>query len=114
MLQEKSVTRKEDLVLIHEVNTIGPLKGKLKEYVIKEYEEIKMLKWEALELVRKANEYSLKVEFIYRKKFNELPDNIQYQAKEKFFIDYLKDMPDEKADKLAEVLDLMVNKHLKN
>ena len=112
MLQ--AITRAEDLVSIQEVNVLGDIKSKLKDDMIQQYLEIKLLKWEAMELVRKANEYAIKAELMHRKEFKKLPDYIQYEAKEKFFIDYVSKMSDEKADMLSEVLDEMIKKHINN
>ena len=113
MLYEKSNTKVEDLVLVDNyINTFGPIKPFLKSYVIKEYEEIKMLKWEALQLVAKANEYAIKEELRYRKEFKKLPEYIQYEAKEKFFKDYLENMDDDKADLLAKLLSIMIDKNI--
>lgn len=112
MLQ--AVTRAEDLVSIQEVNVLGDIKSKFKDDMIQQYLEIKLLKWEAMELVRKANEYAIKAELMHRKEFKKLPDYIQYEAKEKFFIDYVSKMSDEKADMLSEVLDEMIKKHINN
>lgn len=112
MLQ--AVTRAEDLVSIQEVNVLGDIKSKFKDNMIQQYLEIKLLKWEAMELVRKANEYAIKAELMHRKEFKKLPDYIQYEAKEKFFIDYVSKMSDEKADMLSEVLDEMIKKHINN
>lgn len=112
MLQ--AVTRAEDLVSIQEVNVLGDIKRKFKDNMIQQYLEIKLLKWEAMELVRKANEYAIKAELMHRKEFKKLPDYIQYEAKEKFFIDYVSKMSDEKADMLSEVLDEMIKKHINN
>ena len=112
MLQ--AITRAEDLVSIQEVNVLGDIKSKFKDDMIQQYLEIKLLKWEAMELVRKANEYAIKVELMHRKEFKKLPDHIQYEAKEKFFIDYVSKMSDEKADMLSEVLDEMIKKHINN
>ena len=112
MLQ--AVTRAEDLVSIQEVNVLGDIKSKFKNDMIQQYLEIKLLKWEAMELVRKANEYAIKAELMHRKEFKKLPDYIQYEAKEKFFIDYVSKMSDEKADMLSEVLDEMIKKHINN
>lgn len=112
MLQ--AVTRAEDLVSIQEVNVLGDIKNKFKDDIIQQYLEIKLLKWEAMELVRKANEYAIKAELMHRKEFKKLPDYIQYEAKEKFFIDYVSKMSDEKADMLSEVLDEMIKKHINN
>ena len=109
MLQ--AITRAEDLVSIQEVNVLGDIKSKFKDNMIQQYLEIKLLKWEAMELVRKANEYAIKVELMHRKEFKKLPDYIQYEAKEKFFIDYVSKMSDEKADMLVELLDEMINKY---
>ena len=112
MLQ--AITRAEDLVSIQEVNVLGDIKSKFKNDMIQQYLEIKLLKWEAMELVRKANEYAIKAELMHRKEFKKLPDYIQYEAKEKFFIDYVSKMSDEKADMLSEVLDEMIKKHINN
>jgi hypothetical protein len=112
MLQ--AITRAEDLVSIQEVNVLGNIKSKFKNDMIQQYLEIKLLKWEAMELVRKANEYAIKAELMHRKEFKKLPDYIQYEAKEKFFIDYVSKMSDEKADMLSEVLDEMIKKHINN
>ena len=112
MLQ--AITRAEDLVSIQEVNLSGDIKSKFKNDMIQQYLEIKLLKWEAMELVRKANEYAIKAELMHRKEFKKLPDYIQYEAKEKFFIDYISKMSDEKADMLSEVLDEMIKKHINN
>ena len=112
MLQ--AVTRAEDLVSIQEVNVLGDIKSKFKDDMIQQYLEIKLLKWEAMELVRKANEYAIKAELMHRKEFKKLPHHIQYEAKEKFFIDYVSKMSDEKADMLSEVLDEMIKKHINN
>jgi translation initiation factor IF-2 len=112
MLQ--AITRAEDLVSIQEVNVLGDMKSKFKDDMIQQYLEIKLLKWEAMELVRKANEYAIKAELMHRKEFKKLPDYIQYEAKEKFFIDYVSKMSDEKADMLSEVLDEMIKKHINN
>ena len=112
MLQ--AITRTEDLVSIQEVNILGDIKSKFKNDMIQQYLEIKLLKWEAMELVRKANEYAIKAELMHRKEFKKLPDYIQYEAKEKFFIDYVSKMSDEKADMLSEVLDEMIKKHINN
>ena len=112
MLQ--AITRAEDLVSIQEVNVLGDIKSKFKDNMIQQYLEIKLLKWEAMELVRKANEYAIKAELMHRKEFKKLPDYIQYEAKEKFFIDYVSKMSDEKADMLSEVLDEMIKKHINN
>ena len=112
MLQ--AVTRAEDLVSIQEVNLSGDIKSKFKNDMIQQYLEIKLLKWEVMELVRKANEYAIKAELMHRKEFKKLPDYIQYEAKEKFFIDYVSKMSDEKADMLSEVLDEMIKKHINN
>ena len=112
MLQ--AITRAEDLVSIQEVNVLGDIKSKFKDDMIQQYLEIKLLKWEAMELVRKANEYAIKAELMHRKEFKKLPDYIQYEAKEKFFIDYVSKMSDEKADMLSEVLDEMIKKHINN
>ena len=112
MLQ--AITRAEDLVSIQEVNLSGDIKSKFKNDMIQQYLEIKLLKWEAMELVRKANEYAIKAELMHRKEFKKLPDYIQYEAKEKFFIDYVSKMSDEKADMLSEVLDEMIKKHINN
>ena len=112
MLQ--AITRAEDLVSIQEVNVLGDMKSKFKDDMIQQYLEIKLLKWEAMELVRKANEYAIKAELMHRKEFKKLPDYIQYEAKEKFFIDYVSKMSDEKADMLSEVLDEMIKKYINN
>ena len=112
MLQ--TITRVEDLVLIQEVNVLGPIKSKFKDNMIQQYLEIKLLKWEAMELVRKANEYAIKTELMHKKEFKKLPHHIQYETKEKFFIDYISKMSDEKADMLSEVLDEMIKKHINN
>ena len=112
MLQ--AITRAEDLVSIQEVNVLGDIKSKFKDDMIQQYLEIKLLKWEAMELVRKANEYAIKAELMHRKEFKKLPHYIQYEAKEKFFIDYVSKMSDEKADMLSEVLDEMIKKHINN
>ena len=113
MLQEKSITKAEDLVLIRDdINTFGPIKPFLKSYVIKEYRDITMLKWEALQLVAKANEYAIKAELRHRKQFNELPLNIQYDAKEKFFKDHLENMDDDKADVLTKLLSIMIGEKI--
>ena len=112
MLQ--AITRAEDLVSIQEVKVLGDIKSKFKNDMIQQYLEIKLLKWEAMELVRKANEYAIKAELMHRKEFKKLPDYIQYEAKEKFFIDYVSKMSDEKADMLSEVLDEMIKKHINN
>ena len=112
--QRKAITKTEDLVLIQEVNVLGDVKSKFKDDMIQQYLEIKLLKWEAMELVRKANEYAIKAELMHRKEFKKLPDHIQYEAKEKFFIDYVSKMSDEKADMLSEVLDEMIKKHINN
>ena len=112
MLQ--AVTRAEDLVSIQEVNVLGDIKSKFKDNMIQQYLEIKLLKWEAMELVRKANEYAIKAELMHRKEFKKLPDYIQYEAKEKFFIDYVSKMSDEKADMLSDVLDEMIKKYINN
>ena len=112
MLQ--AITRAEDLVSIQEVNVLGDIKSKFKNDMIQQYLEIKLLKWEAMELVRKANEYAIKAELMHRKEFKKLPHHIQYESKEKFFIDYVSKMSDEKADMLSEVLDEMIKKHINN
>ena len=67
MLQ--AITRAEDLVSIQEVNVLGDIKSKFKNDMIQQYLEIKLLKWEAMELVRKANEYAIKAELMHRKEF---------------------------------------------
>ena len=112
MLQ--AITRAEDLILIPEVNTVGPIKNKLKYDMTQQYIEIKLLKWEAMELLTKANEYAIKAELMHRKEFKNLPKHIQHEAKEKFFIDYISKISDEKADILVELLDEMINKHVNN
>ena len=112
MLQ--AITRAEDLVSIQEVNVLGDIKSKFKNDMIQQYLEIKLLKWEAMELVRKANEYAIKAELMHRKEFKKLPDYIQYEAKENFFIDYISKMSDEKADMLSDVLDEMIKKYINN
>ena len=112
MLQ--TITRVEDLVLIQEVNVLGPIKSKFKDNMIQQYLEIKLLKWEAMELVRKANEYAIKTELMHKKEFKKLPHHIQYETKEKFFKDYLSKMSDEKADLLAALLDEMIDKYTNN
>ena len=112
MLQ--AITRAEDLVSIQEVNVLGDIKSKFKNDMIQQYLEIKLLKWEAMELVRKANEYAIKAELMHRKEFKNLPKHIQHEAKEKFFTDYISKMSNEKADMLVELLDEMINKHVNN
>ena len=71
MLQ--TVTRAEDLILVQEINVLGPIKSKFKDNMIQQYLEIKLLKWEAMELVRKANEYAIKTELMHKKEFKKLP-----------------------------------------
>ena len=115
MLQQKSaITKAEDLVLIHDINISKPIniKKEMQDYVALQDLEYKMLKWEALRLVGKANEYAFKTELRYRKKFKKLPDHIQYEAKEKFFKENIMHMSDEKADLLAEILEDIVNKKI--
>ena len=115
MLQQRKATiSPEDLVLIQEVSVLGDIKSKLKDDMIQQYREINLLKWEAMKLVRKANEYAIKAELMHRKEFKKLPDHIQYEAKEKFFIDYISKMSDEKADMLSDVLDEMIKKYINN
>ena len=114
--QRKAITRAEDLVLIHDINISKPIniKSQLQNYVIEQYLEYKMLKWEAMQLLGKANEYAFKAEFKHKKEFKKLPQHIQYEAKEKFFIDCISKMSDEKADILASVLTEMVDKYINN
>ena len=115
MLQQKSaITKAEDLVLIHDINISKPIniKLELKNYVVEQYLEYKMLKWEAMQLLGKANEYAFKAELKHKKEFKKLPQHIQHEAKEKFFIDCISKMSDEKADILAEILEDIVNKKI--
>jgi hypothetical protein len=115
MLQQKSaITKAEDLVLIHDIKISKPIniKSELQAYVVQQDLEYKMLKWEALRLVGKANEYAFKTELRYRKEFKKLPDHIQYEAREKFFKENIMHMSDEKADLLAEILEDIVNKKI--
>ena len=115
MLQQKSaITKAEDLILIHDINISKPIniKKEMQDYVALQDLEYKMLKWEALRLVGKANEYAFKTELRYRKEFKKLPDHIQYEAKEKFFKENIMHMSDEKADLLAEILEDIVNKKI--
>ena len=76
MLQQKSaITKAEDLILIHDVNISKPIniKKEMQDYVALQDLEYKMLKWEALRLVGKANECAFKTELRYRKEFKKLP-----------------------------------------
>ena len=113
MLQQRKATiSPEDLVLIQDIKISKPINTKLelKNYVVEQYLEYKMLKWEAMQLLGKANEYAFKAELKHKKEFKKLPQHIQHEAKEKFFIDCISKMSDEKADILAEILEDIVNK----
>ena len=117
MLQQReAITNPEDLVLIQDIKISKPINTKLelKNYVVEQYLEYKMLKWEAMQLLGKANEYAFKAELKHKKEFKKLPQHIQYEAKEKFFIDCISKMSDEKADILASLLTEMVDKHMSN
>lgn len=114
--QRKAITNAKDLVLIQDIKISKPvnLKLELKNYVIEKDIEYKLLKWEAMQLLGKANEYAFRAEFMHRKEFKKLPEHIQYETKEKFFTDCISKISDKKADILAEILTEIIDKKMSN
>lgn len=102
------------IVTISEVNTVEPIKVQLKEYMLNEYEEIKQMKWEAIMLVKRANEYAIRKELESGRRFDSLPFQEQWKVKEKFYQDWLKNIDDDRAERLVELMTIMIDEHLIN
>lgn len=111
----KQITKNEDVVVMdNKVSLDGPRKIKLEEYIVAEYEEIKKLRWEAMMLVTKANEYAIKAKRANRSRFKDLTFEQQWRVKEQFYKEWLEDIDDDKADKMVQLLTIMVDKHMTN
>lgn len=105
----KQVTPDINIVEVGAVNRLKSIyKVDFINYITKDHKEIKKLKWEVMMLVKKANEHALAHEIRSRKSIKDMTEEEAYAIRQDFFERYIKDITDEKADRLIELLDLMI------
>lgn len=107
------IAKDVDVVAAKQISSLGPIKLEFINFIDKDQEELKKLRWEAMMLVTKANEYAIKAELKNKRDFNKLSYEEQWKVKENFYMDCLANMEDGKADILARLLEQMIDKHMK-
>ncbi|WP_195938689.1 hypothetical protein [Romboutsia sp. 1001713B170131_170501_G6] len=105
----KQVIKDKEIVEVAEVNSFKvTYKNDFINYITKDHEETKRLKWEAWMLVKKANEHAAKYEIKAKKRMKHMTEDEAFLIKEEFFEKHVRDMDDEKAHRLGDLLEVMI------